>query len=64
MAGKAKVGDSKGAASKGKGKAEKIEDKEEDDKAGKGKVKGCQQINVRHILVFSSNFFSQGTQSF
>jgi len=49
MSGKGKAGESKGTASKGKNKPDKKGDKDEDD-AGKGKVKGCQQINVRHIL--------------
>ncbi len=43
---KGKAGDKGGAAKGGKGKG-KAEEKEE--KAGK--VKGAQQINVRHILV-------------
>jgi hypothetical protein len=46
MSPKGKVAD-KGGAGKGKGKG-KADDKEE--KAGK--VKGAQQINVRHILVY------------
>ena len=37
-------GKNKGAAGKGKGKDTKAEE-------GGGKVKGAQQINVRHILV-------------
>jgi len=48
MAPKGKGGD-KGGAAKGKGKG-KTDEKEE--KATK--VKGAQQINVRHILVCSS----------
>lgn len=44
----AKGGDKKGVAGKGKGK-----DAGNDDK---GKVKGAQSINVRHILV-SSNLY-------
>ena len=38
-----------GGDKKGKGKA----DKAVEDKSGGGKVKGAQQINVRHILVSS-----------
>lgn len=45
MAPKGKATD-KGGAGKGKGKTEEKEDKG-------GKVKGAQQINVRHILVHS-----------
>lgn len=46
MAPKGKAGDKGSAAKGGKGKG-KAEEKEEKG----GKVKGAQQINVRHILV-------------
>jgi len=49
MAPKGKATDKGGSAAKGKGKG-KAEEK--DDKGGK--VKGAQQINVRHILVIAS----------
>jgi NIMA-interacting peptidyl-prolyl cis-trans isomerase 4 len=44
MAPKGKAADKGKDKGKGKGKAEAVEDKG-------GKVKGAQQINVRHILV-------------
>lgn len=44
-------GKDKGGAGKGKGKGGKAEEAEE---KGAGKVKGAQQINVRHILVRGS----------